>query len=156
MSDGSGFPGFHSHSYDRNYSRPLFRVASFSDSGDEQERHAASPRGHSQSMSRTASYKGAAPSRLSPSMSKMSMKKLQQVVDEKSMEDEGKWSVACFPDVSLRYFLIELDDFCSEMELMKEKYTKLLLGEDMSGSGKGVCTAVAITNAITNLYGIYL
>jgi len=24
------------------------------------------------------------------------------------------------------------------MELMKEKYTKLLLGEDMSGSGKGV------------------
>jgi hypothetical protein len=36
---------------------------------------------------------------------------------------------------------------------MKEKYTKLLLGEDMSGSGKGVCTAVAISNAITNLYG---
>jgi len=41
------------------------------------------------------------------------------------------------------------------MELMKEKYTKLLLGEDMSGSGKGVCTAVAISNAITNLYGIF-
>lgn len=41
------------------------------------------------------------------------------------------------------------------MELMKEKYTKLLLGEDMSGSGKGVCTAVAISNSITNLYGIY-
>jgi hypothetical protein len=40
------------------------------------------------------------------------------------------------------------------MELMKEKYTKLLLGEDMSGSGKGVCTAVAVSNAITNLYGI--
>lgn len=38
---------------------------------------------------------------------------------------------------------------------MKEKYTKLLLGEDMSGSGKGVCTAVAISNSITNLYGIY-
>ena len=36
---------------------------------------------------------------------------------------------------------------------MKEKYTKLLLGEDMSGGGKGVCTAVAISNAITNLYG---
>ncbi|RLM85162.1 rop guanine nucleotide exchange factor 3-like [Panicum miliaceum] len=127
MGDGSGFPGFHSHSYDRDYSRPLFRVASFCDSGDEQERHAPSPRGRSQSMSRTASSKAAAPSRLSSSVSKMSMKKLQQVVDEKSMEDE-------------------------EMELMKEKYTKLLLGEDMSGSGKGVCTAVAISNAITNLY----
>ncbi|PWZ04113.1 Rop guanine nucleotide exchange factor 1 [Zea mays] len=28
---------------------------------------------------------------------------------------------------------------------------QLLLGEDMSGSGKGVCTALAISNAITNL-----
>ncbi|KVI09881.1 Plant specific Rop nucleotide exchanger, PRONE [Cynara cardunculus var. scolymus] len=39
----------------------------------------------------------------------------------------------------------------SEMEMMKEKFGKLLLGEDMSGSGKGVCTALAISNAITNL-----
>ncbi|OAY66497.1 Rop guanine nucleotide exchange factor 3 [Ananas comosus] len=39
------------------------------------------------------------------------------------------------------------------LELIKEKFSKLLLGEDMSGSGKGVCTAVAISNAITNLYG---
>ncbi|KAM0034484.1 putative PRONE domain, Rop guanine nucleotide exchange factor [Helianthus debilis subsp. tardiflorus] len=39
----------------------------------------------------------------------------------------------------------------SEMELMKERFAKLLLGEDMSGSGKGVCTALAISNAITNL-----
>uniref|UniRef100_M8BSE7 Rop guanine nucleotide exchange factor 1 n=1 Tax=Aegilops tauschii TaxID=37682 RepID=M8BSE7_AEGTA len=38
-----------------------------------------------------------------------------------------------------------------EMELMKERFAKLLLGEDMSGSGKGVCTALAIANAITNL-----
>ncbi|PIA49394.1 hypothetical protein AQUCO_01300304v1 [Aquilegia coerulea] len=36
--------------------------------------------------------------------------------------------------------------------MMKERFSKLLLGEDMSGSGKGVCTAVAISNAITNLY----
>lgn len=36
---------------------------------------------------------------------------------------------------------------------MKEKFSKLLLGEDMSGGGKGVCTAVTISNAITNLYG---
>ncbi|KAL0464803.1 UNVERIFIED_CONTAM: Rop guanine nucleotide exchange factor 3 [Sesamum latifolium] len=39
-----------------------------------------------------------------------------------------------------------------ELELMKERFSKLLLGEDMSGSGKGVCTAVTISNAITNLY----
>ncbi|PWZ08495.1 Rop guanine nucleotide exchange factor 7 [Zea mays] len=39
----------------------------------------------------------------------------------------------------------------SEMEMMKERFSKLLLGEDMSGSGKGVCTALAISNAVTNL-----
>lgn len=41
----------------------------------------------------------------------------------------------------------------AELEMMKEKFAKLLLGEDMSGGGKGVCTAVTISNAITNLYG---
>uniref|UniRef100_A0A6N2LBC7 PRONE domain-containing protein n=1 Tax=Salix viminalis TaxID=40686 RepID=A0A6N2LBC7_SALVM len=48
-----------------------------------------------------------------------------------------------------------LTDFCfimAELETMKERFSKLLLGEDMSGSGKGVCTAVTISNAITNLY----
>ncbi|XP_020977459.1 rop guanine nucleotide exchange factor 3 isoform X2 [Arachis ipaensis] len=39
-----------------------------------------------------------------------------------------------------------------ELEVMKERFSKLLLGEDMSGGGKGVCTAVTISNAITNLY----
>lgn len=37
--------------------------------------------------------------------------------------------------------------------MMKERFAKLLLGEDMSGGGKGVCTALAISNAITNLSG---
>jgi len=41
-----------------------------------------------------------------------------------------------------------------EIEMMKERFAKLLLGEDMSGGGKGVCTALAISNAITNLAGI--
>nr|CAD1839416.1 unnamed protein product [Ananas comosus var. bracteatus] len=40
----------------------------------------------------------------------------------------------------------------SEIEMM-ERFSKLLLGEDMSGCGKGVCTALAISNAITNLCG---
>ncbi|XP_006646196.1 rop guanine nucleotide exchange factor 9 [Oryza brachyantha] len=39
----------------------------------------------------------------------------------------------------------------SDMELMKEKFAKLLLGEDMSGTGKGVSSALALSNAITNL-----
>ncbi|KAL9269296.1 Rop guanine nucleotide exchange factor 1-like protein [Drosera capensis] len=39
----------------------------------------------------------------------------------------------------------------NEIEMMKERFAKLLLGEDMSGGGKGVCTALAISNAITNL-----
>ncbi|KAI3829237.1 hypothetical protein L1987_03354 [Smallanthus sonchifolius] len=39
-----------------------------------------------------------------------------------------------------------------ELEMMKERFSKLLLGEDMSGSGKGVSTAVTVSNAITNLY----
>ncbi|KAL6977409.1 Rop guanine nucleotide exchange factor 5 [Sarracenia purpurea var. burkii] len=39
----------------------------------------------------------------------------------------------------------------AEINMMKERFSKLLLGEDMSGSGKGVSTALAISNAITNL-----
>lgn len=36
---------------------------------------------------------------------------------------------------------------------MKERFAKLLLGEDMSGGGKGVSSALALSNAITNLAG---
>ncbi|XP_047059066.1 rop guanine nucleotide exchange factor 11-like [Lolium rigidum] len=39
----------------------------------------------------------------------------------------------------------------SDMDVLKEKFSKLLLGEDMSGSGKGVPSALALSNAITNL-----
>ncbi|PWA40277.1 rho guanyl-nucleotide exchange factor 1 [Artemisia annua] len=45
---------------------------------------------------------------------------------------------------------LDVDDL-SEIDMMKERFAKLLLGEDMSGGGKGVCTALAISNAITNL-----
>jgi hypothetical protein len=41
----------------------------------------------------------------------------------------------------------------ADMDLMKEKFGKLLLGEDMSGSGKGVPSALALSNAVTNLAG---
>ncbi|KAI7753203.1 hypothetical protein M8C21_012334 [Ambrosia artemisiifolia] len=38
-----------------------------------------------------------------------------------------------------------------ELDQIKEKFSKLLLGEDMSGGGKGVSSALALSNAITNL-----
>lgn len=41
----------------------------------------------------------------------------------------------------------------SDMEMLKERFSKLLLGEDMSGGGKGVSSALALSNAITNLAG---
>ncbi|OWM70012.1 rop guanine nucleotide exchange factor 5-like isoform X2 [Punica granatum] len=47
--------------------------------------------------------------------------------------------------------LKKLSSKLSEMDMMKERFAKLLLGEDMSGSGKGVPMALAISNAITNL-----
>ncbi|KVI11596.1 Plant specific Rop nucleotide exchanger, PRONE, partial [Cynara cardunculus var. scolymus] len=39
------------------------------------------------------------------------------------------------------------------MEQMKERFTTLLLGEDMSGRGRGISSALALSNAITNLAG---
>ncbi|XP_020207727.1 rop guanine nucleotide exchange factor 12 [Cajanus cajan] len=43
------------------------------------------------------------------------------------------------------------DKLMQEMEQMKERFAKLLLGEDMSGGGKGVSSALALSNAFTNL-----
>ncbi|KAF5748577.1 rop guanine nucleotide exchange factor 9-like [Tripterygium wilfordii] len=43
------------------------------------------------------------------------------------------------------------DKQCPDLEQMKERFAKLLLGEDMSGGGKGVSSALALSNAITNL-----
>ncbi|CAL1374631.1 unnamed protein product [Linum trigynum] len=58
-------------------------------------------------------------------------------------EENGSW----LEDSKLN----KLNSSNSDADLMKERFAKLLLGEDMSGSGKGVCTAMAISNAITNL-----
>lgn len=42
-----------------------------------------------------------------------------------------------------------------DVETMKEKFSKLLLGDDVTGGRKGVSTALALSNAITNLAGKY-
>lgn len=39
----------------------------------------------------------------------------------------------------------------ADVDMMRERFAKLLLGEDMSGGSKGVSTALALSNAITNL-----
>lgn len=41
----------------------------------------------------------------------------------------------------------------SDVETMKERFSKLLLGEDITGGRVGVTTALALSNAITNLAG---
>ncbi|CAD6223949.1 unnamed protein product [Miscanthus lutarioriparius] len=55
------------------------------------------------------------------------------------------------PASATAFYLSKPASDLSEIDMMKERFAKLLLGEDMSGSGKGVCTALAISNAITNL-----
>lgn len=52
-----------------------------------------------------------------------------------------------------RYLILRKISGFVDLEQMKEKYSKLLLGEDMSGGGKGVSSALALSNAITNLAG---
>lgn len=42
----------------------------------------------------------------------------------------------------------------TDVEAMKEKFAKLLLGEDITGGYKGLTTALALSNAITNLAGL--
>jgi hypothetical protein len=42
----------------------------------------------------------------------------------------------------------------SDIETMKEKFARLLLGDDVSGGARGVCAALALSNGITNLSGI--
>ncbi|XP_062200964.1 rop guanine nucleotide exchange factor 3-like [Phragmites australis] len=69
---------------------------------------------------------GRSPASAAASLSRLSMKPRADVLDRRSTDDE--------------------------LELVKERFSKLLLGEDMSGGSKGICTAVAISNAITNLY----
>lgn len=43
----------------------------------------------------------------------------------------------------------------SDIEAMKENFSKLLLGEDVTGGTKGLTTALALSNAITNLAGMF-
>ncbi|CAD5195551.1 unnamed protein product [Musa acuminata subsp. malaccensis] len=82
----------------------------------------------------------------------------------------SSFSSQCLPSSKQEHLLDELDNlntlhhFCtkgkapaaysmevSDVEVMKEKFAKLLLGEDVSGGAKGISTALGLSHAITNL-----
>ncbi|PIN18155.1 hypothetical protein CDL12_09178 [Handroanthus impetiginosus] len=88
----------------------------------------------------------------------------REAVDEKiESNNEGEPAPASLESQSIDVVLENKSPVCvsplpskkekqvSDMELMKERFAKLLLGEDMSGGGKGVSSALALSNAITNL-----
>ncbi|KAI4355068.1 hypothetical protein L6164_003880 [Bauhinia variegata] len=83
------------------------------------------------SESSPSRWTGVKPAANQAVLSRLGMKQRQQISDDK---------------------LDDIELITSELEMMKERFAKLLLGEDMSGGGKGVCTAVTISNSITNLY----
>uniref|UniRef100_A0A0E0IW72 PRONE domain-containing protein n=1 Tax=Oryza nivara TaxID=4536 RepID=A0A0E0IW72_ORYNI len=113
-----------------NLSRTFSDVSSFSEehggSGSSVDHSGPFEPPSAAAVSRLIGRRSPAAAASALSLSRLSMKPRADVLDRRSTDDE--------------------------LELVKERFSKLLLGEDMSGGGKGVCTAVAISNAITNLY----
>ncbi|KAG5121026.1 hypothetical protein AAZX31_14G061800 [Glycine max] len=89
----------------------------------------------------THEAKGCSPPPLGWPIRKATLSKCRKS-DEKENEPVSHLEDSKFTTVSSKM---------SGIDAMKERFAKLLLGEDMSGSGKGVCSALAISNAITNL-----
>lgn len=74
------------------------------------------------------------------------MKRDEQGLDEWEIAESAKqFNCKEKPIQSLQF---------SDVESMKERFAKLLLGEDITGGQKGLPTALALSNAITNLAGI--
>ncbi|KAK4338136.1 hypothetical protein RND71_042623 [Anisodus tanguticus] len=64
---------------------------------------------------------------------------------------DNEWDFSASPQ---HYYVKEKPAYTtqfSDVETMKEKFAKLLLGEDVTGGSKGVSAALALSNAITNL-----
>ncbi|XP_057965917.1 rop guanine nucleotide exchange factor 14 [Malania oleifera] len=70
------------------------------------------------------------------------MMKRDEQIDEWEVESPQRFYVKEKPAYATR---------SSDVEIMKEKFANLLLGEDISGGCKGLSTALALSNAITNL-----
>lgn len=68
-------------------------------------------------------------------------------------QDLDEWELSESPQ---HFYMKEKHDYTlqvSDIEAMKEKFTKLLLGEDVTGGQKGLSSALSLSNAITNLAG---
>ncbi|XP_022940821.1 LOW QUALITY PROTEIN: rop guanine nucleotide exchange factor 14-like [Cucurbita moschata] len=66
-------------------------------------------------------------------------------------QDLDEWEL---PESPQHFYMKEKPDYTvqvSDVEAMKEKFTKLLLGEDVTGGQKGLSSALSLSNAITNL-----
>lgn len=73
---------------------------------------------------------------------------------KRNQEDTDEWSGSESPEhVYVREKPAYITQF-SDVDTMKEKFAKLLLGEDVTGGRKGISSALALSNAITNLAGI--
>ncbi|RDX69538.1 Rop guanine nucleotide exchange factor 14 [Mucuna pruriens] len=67
--------------------------------------------------------------------------------DDKGLEE---WELSTSP----QHFYVKEKSYAiqhSDIEALKEKFSKLLLGEDVTGGTKGLSTALVLSNAITNL-----
>ncbi|XP_019153370.1 PREDICTED: rop guanine nucleotide exchange factor 14-like [Ipomoea nil] len=71
--------------------------------------------------------------------------------DDPGADNSDKWESSESPQHSWDRQDSGYRTGCSEVDKMKEEFSKLLLGEDMTGGSKGVSTALALSNAITNL-----
>lgn len=75
---------------------------------------------------------------------------------KRNQEETDEWSS---PESTNHTYVREKPDFntqFTDVEAMKEKFAKLLLGEDVTGGRKGISSALAISNSITSLAGIAL
>ncbi|XP_056686665.1 rop guanine nucleotide exchange factor 14 isoform X2 [Spinacia oleracea] len=71
---------------------------------------------------------------------------------KRNQDETDEWSGPESPDhVYIRDNKPAYTTQFSDVEDMKEKFAKLLLGEDVTGGRKGITSALAISNAITNL-----
>ncbi|OIW09596.1 hypothetical protein TanjilG_28195 [Lupinus angustifolius] len=68
--------------------------------------------------------------------------------------DEQEFEEWELPESPQHFYVKEKPPYaiqCSDLEAMKEKFAKLLLGDDVTGGTKALSTALVLSNAITNL-----
>ncbi|KAI3468496.1 hypothetical protein Pfo_025159 [Paulownia fortunei] len=70
---------------------------------------------------------------------------------KKDDQCQDEWNFSATPQRCHVKEKLDYTSQFSDVETMKEKFAKLLLGEDITGGTKGISTALALSNAITTL-----